>query len=158
MDMEEIKKLIDLMNENDLIEVELEENGHKVRLRKGGDTREVLALPPTAFTGAMPADPRGMAAPQTTEEDLKQAGVREINSPMVGTFYRSSSPEADAYVVIGDQVTETTVVCIIEAMKVMNEIQAEREGEIIDILVENGEAIEFGQPLFLIRPSGEEAA
>jgi acetyl-CoA carboxylase biotin carboxyl carrier protein len=155
VNVEEIKKLIELMNESDLIEMEIEEEGRKVRLCKASSSPEVVAFPTGHYPGPLP----GAMLPGTSESpssnDLERAGVREINSPMVGTFYRSSSPEAEPYVSIGDEISETHVVCIIEAMKVMNEIQAEIAGSIVDILVENGEAIEFGQPLFLVRPSGE---
>jgi acetyl-CoA carboxylase biotin carboxyl carrier protein len=144
MDLDKIKELLALMDENDLAEVEIEEEGKKVRLRK----TEVKMAPVVAAA----------RAPEQAPAQIQQAPERpkdcvEIPSPMVGTFYRAGSPDADPYVKIGDVVEPETIVCIIEAMKVMNEIKAEMHGEIVDILVENGDVIEFGQPLFLIRPT-----
>ena len=144
MDLDKIKEIISLMNENDLAEVEIEEEGKKVRLRK---TEVKMASVPMA--AARPAEQAPAQTPEPTRERPKDC--EEITSPMVGTFYRASSPDADPYVKIGDTVEPEAIICIIEAMKVMNEIKAEMHGEVVDILVENGDVIEFGQPLFLIR-------
>lgn len=156
MNLDKIKELLALMNENDLAEVEIEEEGQKVRLRKT-ETR-VVATPvvTTAPQSVEPATP-----PSSTQTPPgRPPDCEEIPSPMVGTFYRASAPDAEPYVKIGDIVEPDTVICIIEAMKVMNEIKAERHGQIVDILVENGDVVEYGQPLFLIRkiaaPSAEE--
>ena len=129
MELKDIKAIIDLMKKNSITEFELEEKDSKLRLKRG-------------LNGGVPA-----AAPviNTGEVDLK--------SPMIGTFYRSPSPESASYVEIGTEVSPDTVVCIIEAMKVMNEIKAELKGVITQTLVENGKPVEFGQPLFKVRPS-----
>jgi acetyl-CoA carboxylase biotin carboxyl carrier protein len=155
MNAREIRKLIDLMNENDLVELELEEEGRKVRLRKRApvEAREgsyIMSAPPPmpAPAAAAPAADSGAAAPAATEPD----NTITIKSPMVGTFFRASGPDADPYVEEGDEVTPDTVMCIIEAMKVMNEIKAEASGKLVEILVANGEPVEYGQPLFVVQP------
>jgi len=156
MNVRDIRKLIDLMNENDLVELELEEEGHKVRLKKrtpieGREGSYLVAAPPP---GVVP--PPVIAAPSA--EDVvpvpsgPEAQTVTIKSPMVGTFYRASSPDAEPYVEAGDEITADTVICIIEAMKVMNEIKAEVSGKILEILVGNAEPVEYGQPLFVIQP------
>jgi acetyl-CoA carboxylase biotin carboxyl carrier protein len=151
--MEWLKALVQLMNQNDLAELSLEEEGRKVRLRKLGaaELRAASAQPvpvaPAAASAAVapkPAAGAGAAAERAPD-------VVEVLSPMVGTFYRSSSPEAEPYIDAGDAVKEDTTLCIIEAMKVMNEIKAEMEGVVQEVLVSNGEAVEYGQPLFLIK-------
>ena len=139
MDLRKIKSLVELMNENALAEIELEEEGMKVRLRKFG-------MPPHPASPAA-ASPALAPAPR---EPAARAG-HPISSPMVGTFYRSPSPQGQPFVEVGGRVGKDTVVCIIEAMKVMNEIKAECEGVVDEILVQNGQAVEFGQPLFRIR-------
>jgi len=156
MDVSEIRKLIDLMNENELVELEIEEEGRKVRLRKRA--RESEGAPSVVMSPAglpVPANPTTSAAPSTNAEPGPPAdsGTDTIRSPMVGTFYRSSSPDADPFIHEGDEVSPDTVTCIIEAMKVMNEIKAEISGTIEEILVPNGEPVEYGQPLFRVKPS-----
>jgi acetyl-CoA carboxylase biotin carboxyl carrier protein len=146
-----LSELIGLMNENDLAELEIEEEGTRVRLRKteAAPEQPVFVSAPQQSTEAPAPHPGGAVASQPA-----QAGnLQTVESPMVGTFYRASSPDADFFVETGDQVTEDTVVCIIEAMKVMNEIKAECEGTVKEILVSNGEPVEYGQPLFLIEPA-----
>jgi acetyl-CoA carboxylase biotin carboxyl carrier protein len=148
MDIKEIHRLIELMNENDLLELELVEDSKKIRLKKkyDGGARVIaapLAAAPMAAAGA-PAPAAASGPP---------VGTIEIKSPMVGTFYRSSNPESPSYVEEGDQVTAETAVCIVEAMKVFNEIKAEVEGTIVSILVENGQTVEYGQPMFLVKPA-----
>jgi acetyl-CoA carboxylase biotin carboxyl carrier protein len=144
MDLDKIKEIIAIMNENDLAEVEIEEEGKKVRLRKTEVKVTSAPMPAARAVEQAPAQ-----APEPRHE--RPQDCEEITSPMVGTFYRASSPDADPYVKIGDRVEPESIICIIEAMKVMNEIKAEMQGEIVDMLVENGDVIEFGQPLFLIR-------
>jgi len=151
-DLAELKRLVALMKANDLGEVEMEEEGRRVRVVRGGRVVEaapVAAAQPAAAAPA-PVASAGPAAPAAAKESL---GV-EIPSPMVGTFYRSPSPDASPYVEVGDRIGKDSPICIVEAMKVMNEIKAEVEGEILEILVQNGEPVEFGQPLFLVRPAG----
>ena len=127
MDIKEIKAVIDLMRKNSLTEFEYEKDGTKIRIQRGPDGK------PQVFSSS--------------------PNLPTINSPMVGTFYGSPAPDAPAYVSVGTAVTPESVVCIIEAMKVMNEIKAEMSGTITEILVESGKPVEFGKPLFRIRPA-----
>ena len=152
MDLDEINRLIELMNKNDLLEVELVEDAKKIRLKKkyDGGMRVMPAMAPLA---AVPAPAAGQAAPAAPAAAAHPAGTIAIKSPMVGTFYRAANPEAPSYVEEGDAVNKETTVCMIEAMKVFNEIKAEMEGTIAAILVENGQSVEYGQPLFLVKPS-----
>jgi acetyl-CoA carboxylase biotin carboxyl carrier protein len=154
LDLRDVKRLAHLMDVHGLAELELEDVGRRVHLRKGGvaDGRGVIhvpmaAAPMPAPSAAAPAAPAAPSAPAAAK------GI-EIRSPMVGTFYRSPSPEAAPFAEVGDAVRNGSVVCIIEAMKVMNEIKSEVEGEILAVLAQNGEAVEFDQPLFLVRPPG----
>jgi len=138
-----IRELIDIMKEHGLSEVEIEEEGVKIRLKKGGGG-ETLILP-TGASAAVPLEGQSVVS--------KSSGsCVEITSPMVGTFYRAPAPDADPFVEVGGVVDKETVVCIIEAMKVMNEIKAEVTGRVHKILVENGQPVEFAQSLFLIEP------
>ena len=151
MDIKLIKQVVDLMKRSDISEFEFEEDGFKLRLStKGAEGPQIIqAVPagqtPAPFPVATPATGEAVAAP------LEEKGISIIKSPMVGTFYSAASPESPAFVKIGSKVSNESVVCIIEAMKVMNEIQAEMSGTISELLVENGEAIEYGQPLFKIK-------
>ena len=147
MDFKEIHRLIELMNENELLELELVEDSKKIRLKKKYDGG------PRMIAAPMAAAPAPVAAGQPVAASGPPVGTIEIKSPMVGTFYRSSSPEAPAYVDEGDQVSPDSAVCIVEAMKVFNEIKAEVEGTIVSILVENGQTVEYGQPMFLVKPN-----
>ena len=151
MDIDELRKLMEFMNENGLTELEVEEKDSKVRLVKGGGvSREVHAvptyIPSVGVQAGIPA--AAGAAAEVPEESVSNR--REITAPMVGTFYRAPSPESDPFVDVGVDVTEESTVCIIEAMKVMNEIQADVAGKIIEVLVENGQPVEYGQPLFVV--------
>ena len=151
MDFDEIKRLIELMNENDLLELEHVEDSKKIRLKKkyeGGP--KIIAAAPLAAAQVPPA-----AAPQATEAAGVAGppeGTREIKSPMVGTFYRSANPESPSYVEEGDHVDEDSVICIVEAMKVFNEIKAEMAGTVVTILVESGQSVEYAQPMFIVKP------
>ena len=154
LDLRDVKRLVNLMDRHGLSEVELEDSGRRVRLRKGGGAEvhsyvPAHPVPPAAAAGAAAEEAAAAAAPVTAP-----LGV-EIRSPMVGTFYRASSPEAAPFVEVGDVIHKDSVVCIVEAMKVMNEIKSEVEGEILAVLAQNGEAVEFDQPLFLVRPAGQ---
>lgn len=147
-----LERLIELMVQKDVVEVELEEAGTRWRVRRTEPQAVTFAAPaPMALPAvAMPhVVPAAVAATQAAAAPAPQGEV--FKSPMLGTLYRAASPEAEAFVKVGDRVTADRTLCIIEAMKVMNEIKAEREFEILDILVKNGEPVEFGQPLFLIR-------
>jgi acetyl-CoA carboxylase biotin carboxyl carrier protein len=157
MDIAELKRLVKLMNENDLVELEIQEQGATIRLKKSPGPAYVAALPPggAVFAPLPNSAAAGSPAPPSTPAPAAPAAppanTTEIKSPIVGTFYRSASPEAPAYVEVGDRVKPDSVVCIVEAMKVMNEIKAEVAGEIVEILAENGQAVEFDQPLFRVK-------
>lgn len=150
MDLKDIKAIVDLMKKNALTEFELEHQDFKIKLKRGlgapasADEPPIYTPPPVAAAPVAVPSPAPSAVPS---QEL------EIKSPMIGTFYRAPSPESDDYVEVGTEVTPESVVCIIEAMKVMNEIKAEVKGVVTQILVENGKPVEFGQPLFRIRPN-----
>ena len=153
VNMDELRELIDLLRENGLAELELENEGFRVRLRR--ESEPVHAAPPPPPPPPAPA-PLPVSAPvhpgtQATTAAAQDQDLHIIPSPIVGTFYRSPSPTAEAFVKIGSNVEPESVVCIIEAMKLMNEIQAEATGEVVKIYVENGQPVEYGQPLFGIR-------
>lgn len=144
MDLKEIKALIDLMKKNGLTAFEMEKDGFRIALAKES------AYEP-AMTYAAPAPVAAAPAPAAAVEAKPAASGKEITSPMVGTFYISPSPESPAFVSVGQAVTPDTVVCIIEAMKVMNEIKAEVSGVITEVAAENGQPVQFGQALFRIK-------
>jgi acetyl-CoA carboxylase biotin carboxyl carrier protein len=150
MDIKEIHRLIELMNENDLLELELVEDSKKIRLKKKYDGGARVIAAPMAAAAPIAA---AAGAPAPAAASGPPVGTIELKSPMVGTFYRSSNPESPSYVEEGDQVTADTAVCIVEAMKVFNEIKAEVEGTIVSILVENGQTVVYGQPMFLVKPA-----
>ncbi len=151
MDLKDIKSIIDLMKKNSISEFELEKDNFKIRLKRGHEGAlqvlpEDYVIPAGAHQMAIPA-----ASPSPSTTTAPAVG-QEIKSPMIGTFYRSPSPESASYVDIGTEVDPDTVVCIIEAMKVMNEIKAEARGVITQVCLDNAKPVEFGQPLFKIRP------
>jgi acetyl-CoA carboxylase biotin carboxyl carrier protein len=156
VDLKDIKAIIDLMKKNSITEFELERQDSKIRLKRGlnGGSSAASDDPLPVITMPMAAIPQA-AVPQATAAmpPPSATGELEIKSPMIGTFYRAPSPEAGSYVEVGGEVHPDTVVCIIEAMKVMNEIKAEVKGVITQILVENAKPVEFGQPLFKVRPN-----
>lgn len=159
VNMDELRELIELMRDNGLAELELEREEFRVRLRRESAPVEAASYVPAA--PPVPAAPAAAPAPspaapthpgaQASTAASQDQDLHIIPSPIVGTFYRSPSPTADAFVKIGSNVEPETVVCIIEAMKLMNEIQAETSGEVVKIYVENGQPVEYGQPLFGIR-------
>jgi acetyl-CoA carboxylase biotin carboxyl carrier protein len=162
VDLKDIKAIIDLMKKNSVSEFELEKEDFKIKLKRnagGGmsapvtyeESPMVTYAPPLAISAATSAQNTG--TPTNAGGPAISSGEQEIKSPMIGTFYRSPSPEAGPYVEVGTEVNPETVVCIIEAMKVMNEIKAEARGIITQVLVENAKPVEFGQPLFKIRPN-----
>ena len=156
MDIKDIKAIIDLMKKNSITEFELERQDSKIRLKRGlngggsaglqEDTGQIISTPMPTMAAA--PTPPVIAQPQPAA-----TGEVDVKSPMIGTFYRAPSPEAGNYIEVGASVTPETVVCIIEAMKVMNEIKAEVKGVVTQVLVENAKPVEFGQPLFKVRPS-----
>ncbi len=144
MDIDRIKSVIDLMREHELCEFAIEEKDFKLSLKRGGQA--VMMAAPQMMAPSAPAAAPVAAAPAPA---AVEAGT-PITSPLVGTFYRAGSPDAEPFVTVGSRVSKDTVVCIIEAMKVMNEIKAEASGVIKKILVENATVVQFGQPMFLI--------
>jgi len=155
VDLKDIKAIIDLMKKNSISEFEMERADFKIRLKRGINGGSASAsqddVPPGSQTHLVPSgqvagSPASMHATGGVPES-------EIKSPMIGTFYRSPSPESGSYIEVGSEVNPDSVVCIIEAMKVMNEIKAEARGVITQILVENAKPVEFGQPMFKIRPT-----
>ena len=146
MKIDEIKTIVKMMSENDLTEFKIEAEEYNLCIRRGNDKTQVFTAMPVA------AAPVAHAAPVTPAPVAVEPAVPEntIDSPIVGTFYASPSPDAKVFVKVGDKVTADTVVCIVEAMKVMNEIKAEKAGVIKEILVENSTPVEYGQALFVI--------
>ncbi len=153
MNLKEIKELIEMLKDTDISELEIERSGVKVRLRKGGDVTFHPAMPRMEYPPATIVAPAIVEAPvppvEKTAEPVKSNQIK-VTSPIVGTFYRASSPDKPPYVEAGDVVKKGQVLCIIEAMKLMNEIESETSGKIIQILVENGQPVEYSQPLFVI--------
>jgi acetyl-CoA carboxylase biotin carboxyl carrier protein len=150
VNIKEIKEMINLMNENGLLELEIEKDGMRIRLKKTLSDRDGLSGPIAVEKEMASGDPQQKQPLDTTERT--PAKTVEIRAPMVGTFYRTPSPESPPYVEV-DQIIEVgQVICIIEAMKLMNEIKSEIKGKILEILVDNAEPVEFGQPMFLIEP------
>ena len=152
MDLRKLKTLIDLVSESNVSELEITEAEGKVRIVKSGPAPVAMMAPVSAAApmtvAAAPAAPAAAAAPA---EPVAVAPVgHQVKSPMVGTFYRASSPDAKAFVEIGSQVKEGDTICIIEAMKILNEIEADKSGTITQVLAENGQAVEYGAPLFVI--------
>jgi acetyl-CoA carboxylase biotin carboxyl carrier protein len=150
-DIKEIKSIIDLMKKHDLSVFEIEKEGFRLKLQRGASTPQATIVAP-----AVAADPEkpavaGAGPPPPAAKAIESVPMKEIVSPMVGTFYRAASPDAPAFVDVGKPVTEDTVVCIIEAMKVMNEIKAETSGVIAEVLADNGKPVQFGQALFKVR-------
>lgn len=147
MDLRKLKKLIDLVQESGIAELEITEGEEKVRIVKGG-TASVAAVATSAPAPAV-AQAAAPAAPAPAPADGAQSG-HVVKAPMVGTFYRSPSPDAKVFVEVGQTVKEGDTICIIEAMKLMNEIEADASGIVKAILVENGQPVEYGQPLFIL--------
>lgn len=141
IDIEYIKKIADMMDEKALCELAIEDNGQKISLKKGGVAPAAACVPVAEYTEAIPEE-------RIEEQPAKKA--TPITSPMVGTFYSSASPDAEPFVQVGDVIRPGQVVCIIEAMKLMNEIEADVSGKVVEICVENGQTIEFGQVLMYI--------
>ena len=145
MDTKRLKELIEFMKENALVELEVEEEGKKIKLTRGDLQKPISSIMPAPSQDSQTQEAKGQS--QTLKENLL-----EIKAPMVGTFYRAPAPNNPAYVEIESAISPGEVVCIIEAMKLMNEIKSEVKGKIVDILAENGEPVEYGQTLFLVKP------
>ncbi len=156
MDFEDIERILELVRKHELVEFELERDGWKLRLRKAGTNFQVLPpqmqpapLPVTPIVAAPVAAPLAAATPTPAEETALELAV--VKSPIVGTFYRSTEPGAAPFVEVGQQVKKDEVLCIIEAMKLMNEITSEYDGEIVSVYVENGKPVQYGERLFAIK-------
>jgi acetyl-CoA carboxylase biotin carboxyl carrier protein len=149
-DVKKVRRLVEMMKEHDLSEIDLKQGEQRVRLRRGYDP--VISMPAGQMMAAPQSAPQqsvGSAAPPANDDSK----LIVIKSPMVGTFYKSANPESPAYVKVGDHVAADSTVCIIEAMKVFNQIPAEVSGQIVAVLVDNGVPVEFGQPLFKVDPN-----
>ncbi len=151
MNLKEIKEMIALMNENGLSEIEVEREGMKVKLKKSALESQMVVSAPTHY--AVESIPAPQAVPAAASAAAAAArNTKEIKSPMVGTFYRSASPEAASFIDVGQTVEIGQVVCIVEAMKLMNEIKSEVRGKVVEVKVQNAEPVEFGQTLFVVEP------
>lgn len=157
--LSEIKELIKLVDGTSVHELEIENDGARLMIRKPGKTEVVNVQAASAIPTYTQAYQPQVSAPAPATQSSAPApqpaateNYHQIVSPMVGTFYRASSPEKGPFVNVGDRINEKSIVCILEAMKLMNELEAEVRGEIVEILVENGQLVEFGQPLFLVKP------
>jgi len=156
-DLQKIKELIDIMERNGLLEVEIKHGDDKIFLKRCAPQQPIpagtAALRPESVASAAGADMTELPAAETPPSaPAKEEDLEEIKSPIVGTFYVTPSPDSEPYVEVGSHVEPQTVVCMVEAMKVMNEIKAETSGTIVEILVTNGQAVEYGQVLFRVRP------
>lgn len=151
IDIRKLKELVKLMVENELSELDLRDTEETVTIKRGGAQAvpQIVHAAPAQAAAAVPAD-NGAAAPAAPAAD---AGLVAIESPMVGTFYSAASPDADPFLSVGSSVSEGTVVCLVEAMKVFNEIKSGVSGTVERVCVKNGDAVEFGQPLFMVKPS-----
>jgi acetyl-CoA carboxylase biotin carboxyl carrier protein len=153
LDLKQIKQIIELMKRSELTEFAVEEQGFKLKIRRGmGGYPVISSAPPSSSiyapleSAALPAAPAAGLGPEGEEP-----GIVYVKSPMVGTFYRAASPESKPFIEPEAKIVENTVVCIIEAMKIMNEIQAEAKGTVLEVLVENGQPVEYGQRLFKVK-------
>jgi acetyl-CoA carboxylase biotin carboxyl carrier protein len=161
LDLKQIKHIIELMKRSELTEFAVEEEGFKLKIRRGLNGLPIVSAS-RGSNPPLPPSEAGSAAPATSASAPPQTGIREttpqdepgvtfVKSPMVGTFYRAASPESKSFADLGSKVVENTLVCIIEAMKIMNEIQAEAKGTVVEVLVENGQPVEYGQRLFKLK-------
>ncbi|MCZ7555650.1 MAG: acetyl-CoA carboxylase biotin carboxyl carrier protein [Bacteroidia bacterium] len=156
MDLQYVKRLIKIVNESEIAEIEIEEDGKRVRITRAVAAQAVLPAVQHVAAAAPSVSPvpTGQAEiPPAAPQPAVAGSYHEVRSPIVGTFYRSSSPDADPYVQVGQNVTAGDTLCIIEAMKIMNDIESDISGRVVKVLVENGQAVEYNQPLFLIDPS-----
>jgi acetyl-CoA carboxylase biotin carboxyl carrier protein len=155
MDLNLIKKLVKLVDSSDITDLEVEENGLRVKIAKKIRGGQVVAQP-QILSPTIPLVQQNSELKPSEQAVLKEEtkeNLHEIRSPIVGTFYRAPAPDADPYIQVGDNISVGTVLCIVEAMKLMNEIESDVNGKILKILVENGKPVEYNQPLFLIQPS-----
>ena len=162
MDLTELKELLQILEDKEIAEFELEEEGMKLRVRKASATREVSVVPQSVAASTPASSPvpptvasaTPVAAPAATQPEADaEVGLFVVKSPIVGTFYRTPDPNSAPYVSVGDRVRVGQVLCIVEAMKLMNEIEAEVAGEVVKVHHESGQPVQYGEPLFTIRPS-----
>lgn len=155
MDLNLIKKLIKLLESSEVTDLEVEEEGVRIKLAKKVRVSQTVTIPATptqsVINNSTATDSATKSDDKKISEENANAGLHEIKSPIVGTFYRAPAPDADAYVQIGDSISVGSVLCIVEAMKLMNEIESDVSGKIVKILVDNGKPVEYNQPLFLIK-------
>ncbi|WDQ18215.1 acetyl-CoA carboxylase biotin carboxyl carrier protein [Rhodopirellula sp. P2] len=153
-DIDRIRQIVELMEQHELNEVDLQQGDDRIKLTRGGTAPAMIPAPVAAAPVA--AAPAAASAPAASGDDASAdtAGTITINSPMVGTFYSKANPESPAFVKVGDVVNEDTVICIVEAMKVFNEIPAECRGKIVEVLVSDQQAVDFGKPLFRVQVDG----
>jgi acetyl-CoA carboxylase biotin carboxyl carrier protein len=153
LSMKEIRELVDLVTERGLAGIEIERAGFRLRIdgRRPVEHEAVPFAPPRAQTAAAPGTPRGLEAYPAAEAPAEDQNVHVITSPIVGTFYRSPSPEADPFAEIGQRIGKGKILCIIESMKLMNEIESDVEGEVVAVYPRNGQPVEYGEKLFAIR-------
>jgi acetyl-CoA carboxylase biotin carboxyl carrier protein len=152
-DVRKIRKFIELMNEHDLAEIDLRQGDQRIRVRRGPEVVSMGAVPMAAAGPAASSGRSAVGESKGAEATVDDGKSILIRSPMVGTFYAAANPESPAFVKIGDQVGPETTVCIVEAMKVFNEIPAECSGRIVAVLAQSGEPVEFNQPLFKVEPN-----
>ena len=153
MDLDLIKKLVKIVDGSSVTDLEIEENGMKVKIAKKIRSAQVVTSSPVTVSSAQPVVQSGPSVVEETkkaEVESSASNLHEIRSPIVGTFYRAPAPDADSYVQVGSDVSQGSVLCIVEAMKLMNEIESDVSGKVVKILVENGKPVEYNQPLFLI--------
>ncbi|MBK9098295.1 MAG: acetyl-CoA carboxylase biotin carboxyl carrier protein [bacterium] len=154
MDLDLIKKLVKIVDTSGVTDLEIEEGDLKIKIAKKIRNAQVITQAQIPVASAQPVMqtslPTGETTKQTTEAEITSANLHEIRSPIVGTFYRAPAPDADSYVQVGSVVSPGSVLCIVEAMKLMNEIESDVNGKVVKILVENGKPVEYNQPLFLI--------
>jgi acetyl-CoA carboxylase biotin carboxyl carrier protein len=160
LDLKQIKQIIELMKRSELTEFAVEEEGFKLKIRRGSNGLPIISSGLGSNAPFAPAEPAPAASNAAGAAAIpaggaasakEESGVTYIKSPMVGTFYRAGSPESKPFADVGTKVVDNTVVCIIEAMKIMNEIQAEAKGTIVEVLIENGQPVEYGQRLFKVK-------
>lgn len=151
MNLKEIKEIINLMNENNLSEIEVERNGMKIKLKRAPEPGQEVIIERTPLIAAK--QPSAVEKEGAQSKEAVEKRLIEVKAPIVGTFYRAPSPEVEPFVEIGQEIEVGQVVCIIEAMKLMNEIKSEVKGKVVDILAENADPVEYGQILFLIEPT-----
>jgi acetyl-CoA carboxylase biotin carboxyl carrier protein len=149
-DVRKVRKFIELMNEHDLAEIDLRQGDQRIRLRRGPEMVTVASSPAMPAGGNMPSAAHSVSGEKKAAEE---GNFLVVKSPMVGTFYSAANPDSPPFVKVGDQVGPDTTVCIVEAMKVFNEIPAECSGRIVAVLAQNGDAVEFNQPLFRVEPN-----